>query len=140
MNTQTPLVVTELDAARIREMGARLPGAGRGLPGLRDLVDRVTAEADIVPGRQVAADVVTMNSTVSFRDEATGLVHRVTLVYPQDASIGDRRISVLSPVGRGLLGRQAGALAEVEMPDGEPRSIRVLEIHYQPEAAGEFDR
>ena len=140
MNLHTPLVVTELDAARIRVMGARLPGAGRGLPGLRDLVDQVTGEADIVPGPQVAADVVTMNSTVSFRDERTGLAHRVTLVYPQDASIGDRRISVLSPVGRGLLGRSVGALAEIEMPDGEPRAIRVLAIHYQPEAAGEFDR
>ena len=55
-------------------------------------------------------------------------------------SIAERRISVLSPVGRALLGRAVGAVAEVELPDGSVRPIRVLEIHYQPEASGDFDR
>ncbi len=136
----TSLVVTELDAARIRELGSRLPDAGRGLPGLRDLVEQVEADAEIIPGPRVSPDVVTMNSTVSFRDEQTGLVSRVTLVYPAEVSIAERRISVLSPVGRALLGRAVGAVAEVELPDGGTRSIRVLEVHYQPEASGDFDR
>ena len=140
MNDFTPLVVTELDAARIRELGARLPDGGRGLAGLRDLVDQVTSDADIVPGAQVAPDVVTMNSTVSFRDEQTGLTHRVTLVYPADVAVAERRISVLSPVGRALLGRTAGAVADVALPDGSERRIRILEIHYQPEASGDFER
>lgn len=140
MNDFTPLVVTELDAARIRELGARLPDGGRGLAGLRALVDQVTSDADIVPGAQVAPDVVTMNSTVSFRDEQTGLTHRVTLVYPADVAVAERRISVLSPVGRALLGRAVGAVAEVEAPGPGPRAIRILAIHYQPEAAGELTR
>lgn len=136
----TPLVVTELDAARIRELGNRLPDRGRGLPGLRDLVEQVEVDAEIVPGPKVSPDVVTMNSTVSFRDEPTGLDSRVTLVYPADVAIAERRISVLSPVGRALLGRAVGAVAEVELPDGGVRPIRVLEIHYQPESSGDFDR
>ena len=90
--------------------------------------------------RKVAPDVVTMNSTVSFRDEPTGLDSRVTLVYPAEVAIAERRISVLSPVGRALLGRAVGAVAEVELPDGGTRPIRVLEIHYQPEASGDFNR
>lgn len=134
----TPLVVTDRDAVRIRELGKRLPDAGRGLPGLRDLVERVDAEAEIVPGTGVPADVVTMNSIVSFKDEETGHVSRVSLVYPADMSIADHRISVLSPVGRALLGRAVGAVAEVEAPGPEPRAIRILAIHYQPEAAGEL--
>ncbi len=136
----TPLVVTELDAARIRELGHRLPDGGRGLPGLRDLVEQVETDAEIVPGPRVSPDVVTMNSTVSFKDEQTGLASRVTLTYPAEMSIAERRISVLSPVGRALLGRTVGAVAEVELPDGSPRAIRVLEIHYQPEASGDFNR
>jgi regulator of nucleoside diphosphate kinase len=133
----TPLVVTELDAARIRELGSRLPANSRSL---RDLVEQVAVDAEIVPGPQVSPDVVTMNSTVSFRDEQTGLTSRVTLAYPAEASIAERRISVLSPVGRALLGRAVGAVAEVELPDGGLRAIRVLAIHYQPEASGDFER
>lgn len=135
----TPLVVTDRDAARIRELGSRLPYGERALAGLRDLVERVETDAEIIPGPTVSPDVVTMNSTVSFRDEATGLVSRVTLVFPAEMSIAEHRISVLSPVGRALLGRAVGSLAEVDLPDGSARVIRVMEIHYQPEASGDFN-
>ncbi|MCL4688990.1 MAG: GreA/GreB family elongation factor, partial [Burkholderiales bacterium] len=133
----TPLVVTDRDAVRIRELGKRLPDAGRGLPGLRDLVERVDAEAEIVPGTGVPADVVTMNSIVSFKDEETGHVSRVSLVYPADMSIADHRISVLSPVGRALLGRSGGAGAEGSLPDGSARRVRIRGSPDQPEAAGD---
>lgn len=133
-------IITELDAARIRDLGARLPDRGQRLAALTELIEMVTNEAEIVPGRRVGPDVVTLNSIVSFRDEATGSVHKVTLVYPADMSIGERRISVLSPVGRALLGQSVGGVTKVELPDGGFREIRVLELHYQPEAAGEFTR
>jgi regulator of nucleoside diphosphate kinase len=133
-------VITELDAARIRELGQRLPGRGERYATLNGLIEMVEQEAEIVPGDRVDPDVVTINSTVSFRDEATQSVHRVTVVYPQEMSVGARRISVLSPVGRALLGQRAGDIAGVELPDGSLRAIRVLEVHYQPEAAGHFAR
>jgi regulator of nucleoside diphosphate kinase len=133
-------VITELDAARIRELGNRLPDQGMGLQALGELLDMVAGEAEIVPGKRVPADVVTVNTRVSFRDELTDAVHTVTVVYPQDFSIPDRRISLLSPVGRALLGRRVGHLASFELPDGTTRDIRILEIHYQPEASGELTR
>ncbi len=133
-------VVTELDAARIRELGARLAGRGEGLTALSGLIEMVEQEADIVPPQRVGPDVVTVNSTVSFRDELTQSVHRVTVVYPNDMSMSRRRISVLSPVGAALLGRRVGQVAQVALPDGATRDLRVLELHYQPEAAGHFTR
>jgi regulator of nucleoside diphosphate kinase len=131
--------LTELDAARIRQLGARLPDQGRSLAALVDLLDLMEA-ADIVPGTRVPADVVTVNSTLTFRDFATDTLHRVTVVYPADVSIGERRISILSPVGRALLGRRVGERLSLAMPDGERREIAIAEIHYQPEAAGDFTR
>jgi regulator of nucleoside diphosphate kinase len=133
-------IITELDAARIRDLGSRLPDRGGRLSALNELIDLVTHEAEIVPSRRVSPHVVTLNSIVSFRDEVTETVHKVTLVYPQDMSIGERRISVLSPVGRALLGQSVGGISQVELPDGTLREIRVLALHYQPEAAGEFTR
>jgi len=133
-------VITELDAARIRELGSRLPRGGERLEALTGLIGMVEQEAHIVPGERIDPDVVTVNSTVSFRDEATQTVHRVTVVYPQDMSVGARRISVLSPVGRALIGRRTGDLAVVDVPDGSRRALRLLEVHYQPEASGHFAR
>jgi len=135
MNTP---VITELDAARIRELGARLAEGERSLDALEALVEMVTGEADIVPGERIAADIVTVNSTVSFRDRLASTVHTVTLVYPRDASVGDRRISVLSPVGQALLGRRVGDSTLVFMPDGSHRRLDIVELNYQPEAAGDL--
>jgi regulator of nucleoside diphosphate kinase len=140
MQTRQMPVITDLDAARIRELATRLPHPGHSPAALAELIDMVTHTADIVPSRKVAPDVVTVNSIVSFRDELTQTVHKVTIVYPQEMSISGRRISVLSPVGRALLGQVVGSTSSVELPDGALRTIRVLELHYQPEAAGEFTR
>ena len=129
-------IITDLDAARIRELGGRLPG-GRSRAELGDLIDLVSEHAEIVPRASIGADVVTVNSTVSFRDQLSGSVHTVTVVYPSDFSITDRRISVLSPVGRALLGRKVGQRVSITMPNGASRDIHILALHYQPEAAGD---
>ena len=134
---ETNPIITELDAARIRELGSRLPDAGQGLRALHELIE-VTQEAEIVPGSRVPPDVVTIHSRVAFRDELTEGAHTVTLVYPHEFSIADRRISVLSPVGRALLGRRVGDCAEIPVPGGTKRRIRILELLYQPEASGDF--
>jgi regulator of nucleoside diphosphate kinase len=133
-------VITEMDAAKIRELAARLPDRGRGVESLPEFMAMVTTEADIVPRDAVGADIVTLNSTVSFRDEQTETEHVATIVHPNEAAPAERRISVLSPMGMALLGRRAGSLTECAMPDGTRRAIRVLELHYQPEAAGDLDR
>ena len=130
-------VITDVDAARISGLGSRMPGEDEAAAGLRDLIGFVEEEAEIVPRERIARDIVTVNSVVSFHDETTDSVHRVTLVYPRDASIAERRISILSPVGRALLGRKVGTLAAFGRPGGGRRAIRVLALHYQPEAAGD---
>ena len=133
-------VITELDAARIRELPARLPDRGQGIPSLPKLLELVMTEAEIVPSASVASNIVTVNSTVTFRDELTETEHTATIVYPQDAAPSERRISVLSPMGMALIGRRVGAVTECAMPDGTLRDIRILELHYQPEAAGDIGR
>jgi len=140
MSAHQVTCITELDAARIRELRRGLPDRGKALTGLRELLAKVIGEARVVPGREVPPCVVTMNSTVSFLDVLTRNVRKVTVVYPADVSIPDQRISVLSPVGRTLLGRSVGQTAVMEQSDGKLRELRVLRIHYQPEAAGEFTR
>ena len=130
-------VITELDAARLRELAQRAGHQGLRGDALEALSAFLAGEAVIVPRDRIPADVVTVNSRVTFRDEATGSVHTVTVVYPHDFSPPERRISVLSPVGRALLGRRVGESAVLDIPDGPERHIRILRLHYQPEAAGD---
>jgi regulator of nucleoside diphosphate kinase len=139
MTTSQTTVITKLDAARIRALRKSFVGGGRGVAGLPELIAKVTDEATIVPSRDVPPTVVTVNSVVSYLDVPRGEVQMVTLAYPADVSIPERRISVLSPLGRALLGRSVGHTAMLEQSDGKLREIRVMRIHYQPEASGEFN-
>src|SRR5688572_1921780 len=61
---------------------------------LSDELERAQVLADCPSGQSVC-----MGNAVEFRDDTTGQVQTVTLVYPGDADISMGRISVLTPVG-----------------------------------------
>jgi regulator of nucleoside diphosphate kinase len=84
-------------------------------------------------------DVVTMNSRVKFRNLSDGEVRVRTLVYP--ATMTDStQLSVMAPVGAALLGLRVGDTIHWELPGGTSTHLEVIELEYQPEAAGDYLR
>jgi regulator of nucleoside diphosphate kinase len=82
--------------------------------------------ADLCPSDEMPDDVVTIGSTVTFRDGAQ--THTVQIVLPSDADIDRRRVSVIAPVGTALLGLSEGQRITWEMPGGRTREIEVLNV------------
>lgn len=72
--------------------------------------------------------IVQLNSEVEFRDDTTGKVRRMTLVYPDEANISEGRISVLTPVGTALIGLPVGQPITWEAPNGDLRQLTVLSV------------
>src|SRR5690606_25599508 len=83
-------------------------------------------------------NLVTMNSQVTYENLHSGKKHTVWLVYPRDANIRENKISVLAPLGSALLGLSEGQEVEWLMPGGA-RRLKILDVAYQPEAAGDWD-
>jgi regulator of nucleoside diphosphate kinase len=119
------IVVTAKDHARLTALARaamnKLPDLASGLA---DELDR----ADVLPGARDPEDVVCMGSEVTFRDDTSGMIRRVTLVYPDAADIAVRRISVLTPVGTALLGLRAGDSIDWETPTGESRALTIIDV------------
>jgi Transcription elongation factor len=90
--------------------------------------------AVVVDPRDVPSDVITMNSRAELFDLDTYETVTLTLVFPLYANIDDEKISVLAPIGTGMLGHRVGDEFEWQVPGGV-RRMRVTQIHYQPEAA-----
>jgi regulator of nucleoside diphosphate kinase len=136
MDRKPAITVSRLDLERIEALLERMPPAqAEGCAALREELDR----AEVVEPRDMPADVVSMNSTVTFRDEAGGERLTLTLVYP--AAAGEPgTVSILAPVGSALLGLPRGAEIGWPTPDGRTRRLRVLAIDYQPESAGHYHR
>jgi len=71
--------------------------------------------------------VVAFGSTVEVRDEESGRSSSYTLVGAAEASAGDGRLSIESPVAQALLGARAGDAVAVETPRGS-RTLHVVRV------------
>jgi regulator of nucleoside diphosphate kinase len=94
--------------------------------------------AEVVPAERIAGNVVTMNSHVVFEDPQTAERRDVWLVYPHGSDVERGRISVLAPVGSALLGLTVGQTIDWPLPGGHAKRLRVVEVVYQPEQAGDY--
>ena len=95
------------------------------------------ANAEVVEAKAIPEDVITMNSQVKFED-ADGKHKIYWLVFPEDADLSENKISVLSPVGCSLIGYKVGSEVVIPTPHGN-KKLKVEEILYQPERAGDFE-
>ncbi len=92
----------------------------------------------LVDPKAIPTDVVTMNSRVRIRDLDTGKEMEITLVFPQKANLEEGRLSILSPIGAAILGGGQGQVVQRKVRSGI-KQIRIEQILYQPEAAGNYD-
>lgn len=137
MEQKPPITISSLDAVRLEKMLDSL--GSKQIPNMEDLraeLDR----ANIVDPGEMPHDVVTMNSTVVFRMEASSTEFSLTLVYPGDIGEGTGKISVLAPVGSALLGLREGDEISWPKPGGGLLKVRILKVVYQPERTGDFRR
>ena len=130
------IFITSQDRKRLELVG-RMAGDARDRRDLLDLVDELNRAVVVAP-KEVPGDVITMNSRVRLVDLDQGTELEYTLVYPQDADVSAGRISIVAPIGAAMLGYRVGDVIEWEVPAGT-RRLRVEELLYQPEAAGDFD-
>ncbi|MCC2641558.1 MAG: Transcription elongation factor, greA/greB family [Nitrospira sp.] len=131
------IYITEFDLTRLRDvLSARINAKVRDRDHLESLQNELD-RAHVVDTSAIPHDVVTMNSQVRIEDVDTGMENVYTLVFPTDASIPDKKISILAPIGTALLGSRAGGTVDWPVPAGM-RTVRIKEVLYQPEAAGDY--
>jgi regulator of nucleoside diphosphate kinase len=133
MNKSPAIVMTRLDVQRLEKVLDNMQAPLDLLEALEDEVLR----ARVVSHKRIAGDVVTMNSTVRFIDEASEREFVLTLVYPEQAG-RPGTISILAPVGIALLGLKVGQSINWQGPQGRPLKLKIMDILYQPEASGDY--
>lgn len=124
------IAITEIDLDRLRSLVALEQDAG--MVDLEHEIER----ASVVNARQVARNVVTMNSRAVLQLDDEEEVE-VSLVYPQDADGSAAKLSVCSGVGTAILGYKEGDTIDWRLPH-RTRRIVIERVLYQPEAAGDF--
>lgn len=89
------------------------------------------SNAEIIDVTQLnAGGKVVFGATVMLSDEENGNEVTYQIVGEDEADIKQNRISVNSPIARGLIGKQEGDIAVVKTPAGE-RQFEVIEVRYE---------
>lgn len=113
------------------EVISNLIGSG-GLPSHSGPAGEALAEsldaAKVVPAPELPSSVVSMNSIVEYVEVPGGTIREIILVHPSAADVGAGRVSVLSPVGRALLGRAVGTVCDVTVPGGQKLVVKITGV------------
>jgi regulator of nucleoside diphosphate kinase len=134
--THNPKIfITDEDFDRLDRLATS--GQSANLPAA-ELLAAELERAVVCPATEIAADVVTMNSQVTFHIGSEAERQTRTLVYPEDYPAdgsGDDRLSVMTPLGAALIGMPAGSRIEYETVNGTSRLVTVDAVLHQPQAA-----
>ncbi len=85
------------------------------------------AGARLIDESQLDASKVLVLSIVKIKNQTNGMEMTYTLVADGEADLASGKISVNSPIGKGLLGKSVGDVADIEVPNGIMK-FDVLEI------------
>lgn len=90
-------------------------------------LEATLANARLIDESQLDTSKVLALSKVKIRNKATNAEMNYTLVAESEADLASGKISVNSPIGKGLLGKKVGEVAEIKVPSGTI-FLEILEI------------
>ena len=81
-------------------------------------LENTLSNARIIDESQIDSSKVLVHSKVKIKNQLNGMEMTYTLVAESEADLKTNKISVNSPIGKGLLGNSVGDIAEVKVPNG----------------------
>ena len=87
----------------------------------------VVASARIIDESQLDASKILIHSVVKIKNTVNNMKFTYTLVADSETDIRNGKLAVNSPIGKGLLGKKVGEVAEVQVPNGIMK-FEILEI------------
>ena len=90
-------------------------------------LEEIHANARLIDESTLDFSKVLALSNVKIKNQANGMEMKYLLVAESEADLKTGKISVTSPIGKGLLGKKVGEIAEITVPSGVLK-FEILEI------------
>ena len=84
---------------------------------ISELENKLTS-ARVVDTSKLAKDKVLLYSNVEIKNLNSGTIINYILVPESESNIVEKKISISSPIGKGLLGKKVGDIAKINIPSG----------------------
>lgn len=89
----------------------------------------VLSNSRVIDEKRLSTNSVQILSKVTIRNVKTGTQMTYTLVSDSEANLKENKISINTPIAKGLMGRGIGDIAEVQTPNGL-MSFEIVEISF----------
>ena len=90
-------------------------------------IDEIYANARLIDESVLDTSKILVHSKVKIKNQNNGMEMEYKLVAQSEADLATGKISVDSPIGRGLLGKKVGEMAEIQVPNGVVK-FEIIEI------------
>ncbi len=90
-------------------------------------MEELYSNARLIDESQLDTSKVLVLSNVKIKNQSNGMEMKYTLVAESEADLKTGKISVTSPIGKGLLGKSVGEVAEIVVPNGTLK-FEIIEI------------
>lgn len=137
MSSRPPIIINRLDAERLQRL---IDEAGEKDLAVAELLEEELERGEVLDPEDMPENVVSMNSRVQFTDLTRNRQMIRTLVYPHALAGTEDGISVMAPVGAGLIGLRIGDIIDWPLPVGGEIRLRIDAILWQPEREKQFHR
>ena len=81
-------------------------------------MEATLSDAVVIDESKLDTDRILILSKVKLKNQNNGMEVEYTIVPETEADLKAKKISVESPIGKGLLGKKLGEIAEIQVPNG----------------------
>lgn len=140
MGYRPPILINRLDAERLQRLQRLIDDASEKDMAVAELLEAELTRGEVVDPADVPDNVVSMNSQIQFTDMERNRQMIRTLVYPHAMDSVEDAISVMAPIGAGLIGLKIGDVADWPLPNNGKARLRIDAIFWQPEREKQYHR
>ncbi len=125
-----PIFITREDLDLLQKLVAARLRAVKVAPGSLQKLKGELDRATVVDSADLPPEIVALHSRVMLRDLETDEVEEWVLTLPEHADPARQRLSIIAPVGTGILGFAEGDEIEWETPGGN-RRLRIEKVTHE---------
>ena len=87
------------------------------------------SRAEVIDIKEMSGDEIKFGATVEIEDDNTGNKQKYQIVGEYESDIENKKLSIISPLARGLIGKSQGDIVEINSPKGT-KSYTIISVKY----------
>ena len=87
------------------------------------------SRAEVIDIKEMSGDEIKFGATIEIEDDDTGNKQKYQIVGEYESDIENKKLSIISPLARGLIGKSQGDIVEINSPKGT-KSYTIISVKY----------